>query len=92
MPTRRAAGSFHWAGGTVTALIERFCSHINFIGRCLQSKVTPKGFRFNFHASEFSHSSQKYLSLLKLCAKNATTLINVLLNVGPNSTKIVRLS
>ena len=26
----------------------RFCSHINFIGRCLHSKVIPKGFRSNF--------------------------------------------
>ena len=48
----------------------RFCSHINFIGRCLQSKVIPKGFRSNFHASEFSHSGQKYLSEI-LCAQNA---------------------
>ena len=31
-------------------------------------------------------------SLFELCAKNGTTLINALLNVGPNSTKIVRLS
>ena len=36
----------------------RFCSHINFIGRCLQSKVIPKGFRSNFHASSFSRSNQ----------------------------------
>ena len=36
----------------------RFCSHINFIGRCLNSKVIPKGFRSNFHASTFSHSNQ----------------------------------
>ena len=48
----------------------RFCSHINFIGRCLQSKVIPKGFRSNFHASEFSHSGHKYLSEI-LCAQNA---------------------
>ena len=26
----------------------RFCSHINFIGRCLNSKVIPKGFARTF--------------------------------------------
>ena len=36
----------------------RFCSHIKFIGRCLHSKVIPKGFRSNFHASSLSHSNQ----------------------------------
>ena len=36
----------------------RFCSHIHFIGRCLHSKVIPKGFRSNFHTSSFSHSNQ----------------------------------
>ena len=36
----------------------RFCSHIKFVGRCLHSKVIPKGFRSNFHASSLSHSSQ----------------------------------
>ena len=39
----------------------RFCSHINFIGRCLLSKVIPKGFRSNFHASTFSDSNEQYL-------------------------------
>ena len=39
----------------------RFCSHINFIGRCLESKVIPKGFRANFHASTFSPSNKQYL-------------------------------
>ena len=34
--------------------LARFCSHINFIDRCLGSKVIPKGFRSNFHASTFS--------------------------------------
>ena len=33
----------------------RFFSHINFISRCLQHKVIPKGFRSNFHASIFSN-------------------------------------
>ena len=47
----------------------RFCSHINFIGRCLQSKVTPKGFRSNFHASSFSRSNQ-YLYQIQ-CAQNS---------------------
>ena len=35
----------------------RFCGHINFIGRCLHSKLIPKGFRSNFHASSLSHSN-----------------------------------
>ena len=47
----------------------RFCSHINFIGRCLKSKVIPKGFRSNFHASTFSHSNQ-YLHQIR-CAQNS---------------------
>ena len=46
----------------------RFCSHINFIGRCLQSKVFPKGFRSNFHAPSFSRSNQ-YLYQIQ-CAQN----------------------
>ena len=36
------------------------CSHINFIGRCLNFKVIPKGFRTNFHASNFSISCNRY--------------------------------
>ena len=47
----------------------RFCSHINFIGRCLQSKVIPKSFRSNFHASSFSRSNQ-YLYQIQ-CAQNS---------------------
>ena len=47
----------------------RFCSHINFIGCCLNSKVVPKGFRSNFHASTFSHSNQ-YLHQIR-CAQNS---------------------
>ena len=47
---------------------ERTC-HINFIGRCLHSKVIPKGFRFNFHASSLSHSYQ-YLRQIQ-CAQNS---------------------
>ena len=47
----------------------RFCSHINFIGRCLNCKVIPKGFRLNFHASTFSHSNQ-YLHQIR-CAQNS---------------------
>ena len=42
----------------------RFSGHINFISRCLQHKVIPKGFRSNFHASIFSIVSNfniKYL-------------------------------
>ena len=35
-----------------------YWSHIHFIGHCLHSKVVPKGFRSNFHASSFSHSNQ----------------------------------
>ena len=35
----------------------RFSSHINFISRCLQHKVIPKGFRLNFHAAIFSNVS-----------------------------------
>ena len=50
----------------------RFCSHINFIGRCLQSKVFPKGFRSNFHASSFSPSNQ-YLYQIQ-CAQNSFSL------------------
>ena len=47
----------------------RFCSHIKFIGRCLHSKVIPKGFRSNFHASSLSHSNQ-YLRQIQ-CAQNS---------------------
>ena len=46
-----------------------FCSHIKFIGRCLHSKVIPKGFRSNFHASSLSHSNQ-YLRQMQ-CAQNS---------------------
>ena len=63
-PTISSSLAFHLA--TLIFANTRFCSHVNFIRRCLQSKVIPKGFRSNFHASEFSHSSQKYL-----CAQNA---------------------
>ena len=48
----------------------RFCSHINFIGRCLQSKVFPKGFRSNFHASSFPRRSNQYLYQIQ-CAQNS---------------------
>ena len=47
----------------------RFCSHIKFIGRCLHSKVTPKGFRSSFHASSLSRSNQ-YLCQIQ-CAQNS---------------------
>ena len=36
---------------TLTFTKTRFCSHINFIGHCLHSKVINKGFHSNFHAS-----------------------------------------
>ena len=59
----------------------RFCSHINFIGRCLNSKVIPKGFRSNFHASTFSHSHpshvknsipySQFLRLRRLCSDDS---------------------
>ena len=42
----------------------RFSSHINFISRCLQHKVIPKGFRLNFHASIFSSVSNFNLKYL----------------------------
>ena len=45
---------------TLTFSKTRFCSHINFIGRCLNFKVIPKGFRTNFHASNFSISCNRY--------------------------------
>ena len=45
---------------TLTSSKTRFCSHINFIGRCLNFKVIPKGFRTNFHASNFSISCNRY--------------------------------
>ena len=45
----------------------RFCSHINFIGRCLYSKVIPKGFRSNFYAS---YHSNQYLRQIR-CAQNS---------------------
>ena len=47
----------------------RFCNHINFIGRCLHSKVIPKGFRSNFHASSLSRCNQ-YLRQIQ-CAQNS---------------------
>ena len=46
----------------------RFCSHINFIGCCLHSKVIPKGFRSNFHASSLSYSNQ-YLRQIQCAQK-----------------------
>ena len=45
---------------TLTFSKTRFCSHINFIGRCLNFKVIQKGFRTNFHASNFSISYNRY--------------------------------
>ena len=42
----------------------RFSSHINFISRCLQQEVIPKGFRSNFHASMFSNVSNFNLKYL----------------------------
>ena len=42
----------------------RFSSHINFISRCLQRKVIPKGFRSNCHASIFSNVSNFNLKYL----------------------------
>ena len=42
----------------------RFSSHINFISRCLEHKVIPKGFRSNFHASIFSNVSNFNLKYL----------------------------
>ena len=42
----------------------RFSSHINFISRCLQHKVIPKGFRSNVHASSFSNVSNFNLKYL----------------------------
>ena len=47
----------------------RFCSHINFIGRCLHSKVIPKGFRSDFHASSLSHCN-RYLRQIQ-CTQNS---------------------
>ena len=47
----------------------RFCSHIHFIGRCLHSKVIPKGFLSNFHTSSFFHSNQ-YRHHIQ-CAQNS---------------------
>ena len=47
--------------------LDQFCSHINFIGRCLYSKVIPKGFRSNFHAS---YHSNQYLRQIQ-CAQNS---------------------
>ena len=45
---------------TLTFSKTRFFSHINFIGRCLNFKVIPKGFRANFHPSNFSISCNRY--------------------------------
>ena len=39
---------------TLTFTKTRFCSHVNFISRCLKAKVIPKGFQSNFHASNIS--------------------------------------
>ena len=69
----------------------RFCIHIHFIGRCLHSKVIPKGFRSNFHACSFSHSNQYWRQIQcalnsfhiilwesksELCTKNVTNATN----------------
>ena len=48
------------------------CSHTHFIGRCLHSKVIPRGFRSNFHAYSFSHSNQ-YRHQIQ-CAQNSFSL------------------
>ena len=40
----------------------RFVSHIHFIGRCLNSQVVPKGFRVNFHPSNFGLDGSRYFS------------------------------
>ena len=52
---------------TLTFAKTRFCSHINFIGRCLHSKVIPKGFRSNFHASSFTNQYHHQIQ----CAQNS---------------------
>ena len=55
----------------------RFCSDIDFIGRCLESKVIPKGFRLNFHASTFSPSNQQYFNEIQ-CTQNVFFSRNVM--------------
>ena len=52
---------------TVTFTKTRFCSHINFIGHCLNSKVIPKGFHSNFHASSFTNQYHNQIQ----CAQNS---------------------
>ena len=50
---------------------------INFIGRCLHSKVIPKGFRSNFHSSSLSHSNQyirQSQCVHSWCAQNSLSL------------------
>ena len=59
--------AFSWAVDVYAKT--RFWSHIHFIGRCLHSKVIPKGFRSNFHAFSFSHSNQ-YRHQIQ-CAQNS---------------------
>ena len=51
----------------------RFSSHINFIRRCLQHKVIPKGFRSNFHASIFSNVSNFNLKYLRQIQRTQNT-------------------
>ena len=84
----------------------RFCSLMNLIGRYLLSKVIPKGFHSNFHASSLSHSN-KYLRqiqckilfhvtlwglLLELCDKNVTNTASKFYNIALNCLKSVQLS
>ena len=85
----------------------RFCSHINFIGRCLHSKVILKGFALIFMHCLFpilinifaKFSVRKILFhvtlrglLSELCAKNVTTSTNKFYNVALNCLKSVQLS
>ena len=82
-------------------------SHINFIRRCLRSKVISKGFCCNFHTSTFSSRYKQYFKeignaqesfshrimkiISNLCAKNAKTLTTKFLLVVTNFAIIVQL-
>ena len=62
---------------TLTFAKTRFCSHINFIDRCLHSKVIPKGFRSNFDASSFTNEYHHQIQ----CAQNSFSRNNLRITI-----------
>ena len=73
LPSISSNFAFRLAIHIFTKTRPRYSSHINFISRCLQHKVIPKGFRSNSHASIFSNVfnfNLKYLHEIQLTQKS----------------------